>query len=88
MSIVAERSSFTFESDVIYVNGIPQSTSRNIYNYEDVLVMALEPDLRIRWYHLINKSQSSLNDGGYYSSIITANTRSRICCASSLEAGR
>ncbi|MCB0734056.1 MAG: hypothetical protein H6608_07865 [Flavobacteriales bacterium] len=78
LSIVAERSSFTFESDVIYVNGIPQSTSRNIYNYEDVLVMALEPDLRIRWYHLINKSQSSLNDGGYYSSIITANTRSRI----------
>ncbi|MBI1307747.1 MAG: hypothetical protein GC181_14180 [Bacteroidetes bacterium] len=78
ISIVAERSSFTYESDVTYVNGVPQTMSRNIYNYEDVLVMAMDPQLRIRWFHLVNKSQSSLNDGGYYSSIIVANTRSKI----------
>ncbi len=78
MSIIAERSSFIFESDVTYVNGVPQTMSRNIYNYDDVLVMALDSGLGIRWQHMINKSQSSLNDGGYYSSVITANTRSKI----------
>lgn len=78
ITVVAERSSFTFESDVTYVNGVPQTMSRNIYNYDDVLVMSMDSSLTLKWNHLINKSQSSLNDGGYYSSIIIANTRSKL----------
>jgi hypothetical protein len=78
MSLIAERSSFIFESDITYVNGVPQTQSRNIYNYDDVLVMAIDENMDVRWQYLINKSQSSLNDGGYYSSVIVANTRSKL----------
>jgi hypothetical protein len=77
-TLIAERTSISSEENIMYVNGVPQTLSRNIYNYDDVLLMSLDSSMNVRWRYLINKNQSSLNDGGYYSSIITANTRSKI----------
>ncbi len=78
LTLVAERSSISNETDVTYINGMPTTLARNIYNFDDVLVLAVNPELNIRWKYLIHKSQSSLNDNGYYSSIVIANTRSHI----------
>lgn len=78
LTLIAERSSISNETDVTYINGMPTTLARNIYNFDDVLVLAVDSDLSIRWKYLIHKSQSSLNDNGYYSSIVVANTRSHI----------
>lgn len=78
ITLIAERSSFLMEQDITYVNGLPQTMSRNMYNFDDVLVLSLDSEYDVKWKHVINKSQSSLNDGGYYSSITIANTRSNL----------
>ncbi len=78
LTIVAERSSISNETDVTYINGMPTTMARNIYNFDDVLVISLDSLYSIKWKYLINKSQSSLNDNGYYSSIVVANTRSHL----------
>ena len=78
ISIVAERSSISNETDITYINGMPTTMARNIYNFDDVLVISLDSAYNIKWKYLINKSQSSLNDNGYYSSIVIANTRSHL----------
>ncbi|MFT5724231.1 MAG: hypothetical protein ACI9JN_001349 [Bacteroidia bacterium] len=78
VTIVAERSSISNETDITYINGMPTTMSRNIYNFDDVLVISLDSVYNIKWKYLINKSQSSLNDNGYYSSIVIANTRSHL----------
>lgn len=78
MTIVAERSSISNETDVTYINGMPSTMPRNIYNFDDVLVISLDSNYAIKWKYLINKSQSSLNDNGYYSSVVIANTRSHL----------
>lgn len=67
---IIERSSVSSEEDILMVSGVPQNTSRNIYNYEDICVISQKRDGSIQWYHVINKSQSTINDGGYYSSVI------------------
>lgn len=67
---IIERSSVSSEEDILMVSGVPQNTSRNIYNYEDICVISQSSEGAIHWYHVINKSQSTINDGGYYSSVI------------------
>lgn len=78
ITLISERASMSSEEDVIYINGIPQNTSRNIYNFDDVFVLCLDSTGNIAWHRMINKSQSSLNDGGYYSSIIIGVTQGNV----------
>ncbi len=78
ITVILERTTMSSEEDIVYVNGIPQNTSRNIYNFDEVLLVCLDSNGQIQWHNLINKSQSSLNDGGYYSSVITMVTKDRI----------
>ena len=78
ITIVAERSSVSNETDIQYINGMPTQTARNIYNFDDVLVISMDSNHQIKWKYLINKSQSSLNDNGYYSSVVIANTRAHL----------
>jgi len=78
LTLVTENSSISSEEEVISVNGIPQAMSRNIYNYGNILVMSIDSAGKTKWNHVINKSQSSMNDGGYFSSAIVGHTRSNI----------
>ncbi len=43
------------------------STSTN-YNYEDIVVLSINPDGSLLWGEVLNKRQQSEEDGGYYSS--------------------
>lgn len=78
VTIVSEMASITSEEDIVNVNGVPQAMSRNIYNFGDVLVLSLDSLFHLRWNYVINKNQSSMNDGGYYSSVVVAHTRSHL----------
>lgn len=76
--LIAERSSVSSDEDVMFINGMPQSMARNIYNYDDVLVLAMDDIGMVSWHHVINKNQSSMNDGGYFGSVIVGVTPSNI----------
>lgn len=76
--LVAERTSVSSDEDILIISGVAQTTTRNIYNYDDVLVLALDTEGRVNWHHVINKNQSSMNDGGYFGSIIVGVTPSNI----------
>jgi hypothetical protein len=78
VALVSERSSMSLEEDIVYVNGVPQNTSRNIYNFDDVMIVCLDSIGRVAWHQVIHKNQSSLNDGGYYSSVIIGVTNDNI----------
>jgi hypothetical protein len=78
VALISERSSMSLEEDIVYVNGVPQNTSRNIYNFDDVMIVCLDSIGRLIWHQVIHKNQSSLNDGGYYSSIIIGVTNDNI----------
>jgi hypothetical protein len=70
MLIVAEQKEIAQEDDIIMVNGIPQSTSKNIYNFNEILVMNYDNEGFLDWYKVITKNQTTVNDGGYYSSAV------------------
>lgn len=67
---VAEQKEVSTESDIVMVNGIPTSTSKNIYNYNDILVINLDSAGKVEWSHVIHKNQTTVNDGGYFSSAV------------------
>lgn len=68
--LVAEQKEIDTENDVIMLHGIPTSTSKNIYNYNDILAINLDSTGYVEWFHVIHKNQTTVNDGGYYSSAI------------------
>lgn len=67
---ISERSFVTTQSDIFYINGVPQSSYARIFNNDEVLIMSLKTNGQVDWHHIINKNQSSINDGGYYNGII------------------
>lgn len=70
MLLVCERMFITTQSDIFYVNGIPQSSYARIFNNDEVLLMNFDSSLNILWTDVIVKNQSSVNDGGYYNGIV------------------
>ena len=68
--LIAEQKDITTESDIIMVNGIPQSTSKNIYNFNDIIVMNIDSSGKLNWSHVVHKNQTTMNDGGYFSSVV------------------
>jgi hypothetical protein len=68
--LIAEQKDIATEDDIILVNGIPQSTSKNIYNFNELLVLNYDAEGFMDWHKLINKNQTTINDAGYYSSIV------------------
>lgn len=67
--LVAEKYFLTRQSYTYFVNGFPQTNTRTIYNYNDVILLSLNADGLLENGDLINKEQQSVSDGGYYSSI-------------------
>jgi hypothetical protein len=70
MLIIAEQKEIATQEDIVLVNGIPVSTSKNIYNFNELLVLNYDYDAFLDWHQLITKNQTTVNDGGYYSSAV------------------
>lgn len=68
--IIAERSYVTTQSEIFYVNGIPQSSYAKIFNNDEVLLLSTDSIGNTLWTDVIIKNQSTVNDGGYYNGII------------------
>lgn len=71
MLIIAERVFVTTQSDIFYINGIPQSNYARIFNNDEVVLLNLDSNLNLVWSDIIHKNQASVNDGAYYNSVIT-----------------
>lgn len=76
--IIAESSVVRSEEDVYYVNGLPHTSAKNIYNYDDIIVINLDSAGGLEWSKIVPKSQSSINDGGYFSSVVVGITQKGI----------
>lgn len=70
MMIVAEQKSLLKEDDIFMNYGIPQVTARNIFQFDDILILNLDDNYNEEWSHVIHKNQTTVNDGGYNSSIV------------------
>jgi hypothetical protein len=68
--LIAEQKDIATQDDIILVNGIPQSTSKDIYNFNELLVLNYDAEGFMDWHKLITKNQTTVNDAGYYSSIV------------------
>ena len=84
--VMAEKFYETKQTYTYYVNGFPQTSSKTIYNFDEIIVFSLAADGQIQFNDVIKKRQSSINDGGYYSSFVTANTNNSIALIYSLDA--
>jgi hypothetical protein len=68
--MVAEQKSLLKEDDIFVNYGIPQVTARNIFQFDDILILNLDANYNEEWSHVIHKNQTTVNDGGYNSSIV------------------
>jgi hypothetical protein len=68
--VITERSFVTTQSDIFYVNNIPQSSYAKIFNNDEVLILSLDSAGMPEWTDVVVKNQSSINDGGFYNGIV------------------
>ncbi len=68
--VIAERSFITNQSDVFYVNGVPQTSYSKIFNNDEILLLALDSNGNLLWDEIVFKNQTSTNDGGYNNGIV------------------
>ena len=68
--LIAEQKDIATEDDIIMVNGIPQSTSKNIFNFNELLLINYDSAGFMDWYKVVTKNQTTVNDGGYFSSVV------------------
>ncbi|MBT8326763.1 MAG: hypothetical protein KJP21_03505 [Bacteroidia bacterium] len=67
---IAEQKEIATEDDIVMVNGIPQSTSKNVYNFNEIVVLNYDSSGFLDWSKVITKNQTTINDGGYFSSAV------------------
>lgn len=67
--MIAEKYFLTRQSYTYYINGFPQTNTRTVYNYNDVMLLSINPDGSLQQGSVIKKEQQSVSDGGYYSSV-------------------
>lgn len=76
--IAAEKYYETRQSYTYYVNGFPQVSYRTVYNYDEIVLINKNSSGITQQAEVIKKKQSSMNDGGYFSSFVLVNTNDRL----------
>jgi hypothetical protein len=54
------------------------TTCTNYYHYNDVIIVSIDRDGQIEWASKVPKRQTSINDGGYYSSYVSMITNENL----------
>jgi hypothetical protein len=72
--VLAEKFFQTRQTYTYYVNNFPQTSTRIVYNFDETAIYSINPDGKIQFNEVIKKHQSSVGDGGYFSSIISIPT--------------
>jgi hypothetical protein len=78
VTFVTEKVYETRQTYTYYANGFPQTASRVTYNYDEIVVLSNNANGKTEFNDYIKKSQTSLNDGGYYSSFVLLNTNDKL----------
>ena len=76
--IVGEKYYESRQMYTYFVNGIPQTQSRMVFNYDEVIFISKNADGTTQFRDFIKKKQSSVGDAGYYSSFVLLNANDRI----------
>lgn len=84
--ILAEKYYETKQTYTYYVNGFQQTSSRTVYNFDEIVLFSINAEGTIQFNEVVKKRQSSVNDGGYYSSFVTLNNNSSIALIYSMDA--
>ena len=69
MLVIAEHFHITQQLETFYLNGVPQTSSRNVFNYDDVMFVAMDSTGSREWTYTLRKRQSSFAAGAYFNSI-------------------
>jgi hypothetical protein len=77
-TIVAEKYYESRQTYTYYANGFPQTASRITYNFDEIVVISKNADGKTQFQDFIKKTQSSMNDGGYFSSFVLLNTNDKL----------
>lgn len=75
---IAEKYYETKQAYTYYVNGFPQTNYRVVYNYDEIILLSKNADGSTQFKDYIKKNQSSVSDGGYYSSFVTVTGNDKI----------
>jgi hypothetical protein len=67
--IIAEYFEISQQMETINLNGVPQVSTKNIYNYNDLILISVSAIGDIEWERQINKLQSSYQSLAYLNSI-------------------
>lgn len=67
---IAERYFMIMQQDQVMTQGIPVPINQRMYNYDEVICLAIESDGKVAWNKVIPKRQTSVDDYGYFSSIL------------------
>lgn len=76
--IVGEKYYESRQMYTYYINGIPQTQSRMVFNYDEIVVVSKNGDGTTQFRDFVKKKQSSVADAGYYSSFVLLNTNERV----------
>jgi hypothetical protein len=69
--VVAEKFYITQHLETFYINGIPQTSSKNVYHYDDVLILSQNANSEVEWFKVLHKRQSGFAGAGFYNGIAT-----------------
>jgi hypothetical protein len=74
--VIAE--SFYTSTSTYYDVFLQSYMSRMNYHYNSILTLSINPDGSLHWPQVVNKSQTSVEDGGFYSSYCSLAYQNRI----------
>ena len=69
--LVAEEFYVTQQLETFYINGVPQTSSKNVYHYDDAVLIAVSPQGAPEWFKVVRKRQSGYSGTSYYNGIAT-----------------
>lgn len=69
MLMICEFFEITQQMETFYLNGIPQTSSKNVYNYNDLLFISMDSTGKTEWRHKVNKRQNSFASMAYLQSV-------------------
>ncbi|MBL7810678.1 MAG: hypothetical protein JNL57_00525, partial [Bacteroidetes bacterium] len=69
--LVAENFFVSQQMETFFMNGAPQTSPKNVYHYDDVVLLMLDSNANLQWRYVLHKRQSSYASGSYYNSIGT-----------------
>lgn len=76
--LVGEEYFITEQTYTFFINGIAQVNTRNVYNYGKVILISVGPNGEPEWEKVINKNQKSMQDAGFFTSLIVIPQKDRV----------